>query len=138
MKKAEQKELARELFASTKKSQKEIAALVGVTEKTLGAWKAEGHWEASKKARAATPDKAIAKILEVLYSRLEADDIKADEIAKLVASIEKLRPDKKSIVGFVNCFEEFLAYMVPIDTTLAQKFTIHTEAFLAAKIVADA
>lgn len=71
LKKEQEKEYAKMLFLSQNQTQKEIAERVGVTEKTLTKWIAEGGWEKLKKSLLVTK----ANQLAMLYDQLEWQNI---------------------------------------------------------------
>ncbi len=99
--KAASRELAQALFLTTDKSQAEIAAKVGVTEKTLSAWKKEGAWENLKAAHGAGRQTLVCDLLT--ETQMIRDAAKADgrrltskevlDIKNLTKSIAEL--DKK-------------------------------------------
>lgn len=66
-KKQVEKDYAKVLFVNDNVSQKEIAARLLVTEKTIGKWIKEGNWESLKTSLLVTKDKQLT----ALYTQLE-------------------------------------------------------------------
>lgn len=64
--KQQQKEYAKTLFVKEDLHQKIIAERVGVTEKTIGKWIAEGGWKKIKLSMLVTKDNQIAALYEQL------------------------------------------------------------------------
>jgi transposase-like protein len=64
--KSEQKAKAYYLYFNSNKQQKEIAALVGVTPKTLSIWVRQGKWDAIKKNLFFSPDQEANHLYEEL------------------------------------------------------------------------
>ncbi len=104
MAKIKQRELARELYLQTDKSQKEIATMCEVSEKTLGKWITDANWDGIKKAQRESPE----KIINDLYAELEeintaikgndpghrfADAKTADARNKIIVSINRLKKE---------------------------------------------
>lgn len=100
---AEKKLKAEQLFIQTDLSQKEIAAMVGVSQKTMSDWvnADNGAWKVSKTAKSITKDKVIAswyQQLDALNSQIakreEANRYptpsETDQMVKIAAAIDKL------------------------------------------------
>ncbi|MBS1585461.1 MAG: hypothetical protein JSS82_07920 [Bacteroidetes bacterium] len=64
--KKEQEQQARELFLTSEKSRSEIAAEVGVSEKTISNWSVKGHWHELKKASVQAP----AVLIQQMYDEI--------------------------------------------------------------------
>lgn len=88
-----QNELAFLLYMSGEQ-QKEIAARVKVSEKTVGDWIKKGGWKEKRAAKNISRSELINKTLETINTKLEAGNVNADELIKLAKAIEML--DKKS------------------------------------------
>lgn len=66
MAREKEKKTARILFVEQGKQRKEIAQLVGVSEKTVGAWVNKFAWEKERAARNASPTRRIENIKEII------------------------------------------------------------------------
>lgn len=77
IKKKNEWKTARSLYIEQGKTAKEIAELLGVTEKTVGKWIAEGNWKKERDARMASPANRIENIQNIIGNlseeRLELD-----------------------------------------------------------------
>ena len=110
-KRIEQKQAAQDLFVYSGRTQKEIAEIIGVTEQTIVRWKEEGKWEDLKGANSLTANQVIAN----LYKRaleLSADpSSNADKIAKLASAIDRLKPTKNTLTGYISAFMDLGNWM---------------------------
>lgn len=96
LKKAQEKEYARVLFVSENLSQKEIADRVGVTEKTIGKWIAEGGWLKLKRSLLTTRKNQLDmwyEQLDVLNTHIKTRKIIYNIPAHLLVPIKTVRPD---------------------------------------------
>lgn len=96
--------LAYTLFVENGFEQKVIAQITGITEKSIGAWKKEGNWDADKQeARMGFQQqrrriqKHIDRILTKIEERKAPDDVanskEADVLSKLAASAKALQTE---------------------------------------------
>lgn len=77
MAKIKEQKTARILYVEQGKTQKEIAQLLGITEKTIGLWVKNGDWEKERASLNASPVERINNIKAIItnlsYERLELD-----------------------------------------------------------------
>ncbi len=135
--KRELKNLAEGLYLYSDMSQKDIAAMLNVTEKTITDWKQEGEWEEIKAAYGITRDKIIANYYRQTFEIQEkARDEKrtltsgeTDQLVKIANCIEKL---DKSITMHdrVQVFMDFNNWLVTIDTELAKTLSLKQQSYL--------
>ncbi|MBL6448568.1 hypothetical protein JMN32_19815 [Fulvivirga sp. 29W222] len=137
MAKKEAQALAKNLFLHSNKTQEEIAAIVGVTNKTMTKW--VQPWKNIRHARNLLPDQQVAKI----YAQLEALDTQiedqnnvptskqADIKKKLTAAIKDIQ--NVSLKEYVLCYEELLNHLKPVDLSLAKILVDHVNDFLLMK-----
>lgn len=85
--KLQERRLAKELFLKGK-NQKEVAALVGVGEKTVGKWVANGGWKAERNARI-NSDTGRIESLKCIIGNL------SEERLKIMHQLEKEKNTKK-------------------------------------------
>ncbi len=102
--------IAFDLFMDTDKSQKEIASIAGVTEKTLTKWKVDNEWDLLKSAETVTARKIIDNLYKRAYKLSQDEDSKADDIIKIANSIEKLSNKKVTISQIINVFKDFTTW----------------------------
>ena len=132
------KQLAERLFVQTDLSQKEIAADLDVSEKTIGKWKADGKWDQLRAATTTGTANLITALLEenqgiVDDARQEKRRInskEADIINKNASTIERL--DRKvSLVMNIEVFTNYNKWLVELNPELAGKNTDWQRKFLA-------
>ncbi|WP_312399509.1 transposase [Chryseobacterium sp.] len=126
--------IAQDLYLETDKTQKEIAEIVGVTEKTLGKWKWDGEWELLKSASTVTSRKIIDNLYKRAYELSENPKSKPDDIIKIANSIEKLSNKKVTVSHIINVFKDFTAYAFNQDADLAKKINLMQKKYVDFKI----
>jgi transposase-like protein len=114
----QKKELAR-MYYMQGVAQKEIAAKVEVSEKTISAWVDAGRWGALRAGANITRPELVNKALMALNTILdkvnESDDIVLianlpDQLAKFAAAIAKL-DGKSNIVNVIDVFIAFAKWL---------------------------
>jgi uncharacterized protein (UPF0216 family) len=134
-----QQELAFLLFMAGE-LQKDIAARVKISERTIGLWIKKEGWNERRAARTITRGELINKTLATIHDKLEAKNVNADELIKLASAIEKL--DKKNsplivIDTFIE-FGHFLKQQAAIDPQCDMEFikkvTRFQDAYVSEKI----
>ena len=132
---ANKKALALDLYLNTDKSQKEICALVGVTEKTFTIWKKKEQWDDQKSALTLTPHKIIRNIYQKMEELSQgAGGLDADKLVKLASAIEKLSDRSTTISQIINTFKEFTTYLFEVDAELAKVVNTHMQQFINNKV----
>ena len=134
----QKKQLAERLFVQTDLSQKEIAADLGVSEKTIGKWKEEGKWAQLRAATTTGTTNLIAALLEenqpiVDEARQDKRRItskEADIINKNASTIEKLEK-KVSLVMNIEVFTAYNKWLVELNSKLASDNTEYQRKYLA-------
>lgn len=71
MAKDKERRIAHEMFVHRNKTGKEIAGMVGVTEKTVGDWVAKGGWKEEKEARATSGTSGLENVRRVISNLAE-------------------------------------------------------------------
>lgn len=133
--------IAQQLYVKTGKPQKDIAAELGLAEKTISGWKKKFNWDTLRAAEITGP----VELAKTLYRQIAAisdladaegriiNDKEADRISKLAAAIEKI--EKKATLGhYVQVMEDFIRYIKDIDLLLAQNVVNHQLNFIQKKI----
>ena len=130
----EKKAIAFDLYLDTDKSQKEIAKIVGVTEKTLGKWKIDGEWDLLKNATSITARNIIDNLYKRAFALSENPDSKADDIIKIANSIEKLSNKKVTISQIINVFKDFTSWAFGQDAELTKEINLLQKKYIDHKI----
>ena len=117
MSKEKEIKLARILYVDQGKTAKEVAATVGVHEKTVGAWVEKFSWKSLRDAKANSPDLMIINIKDLLRTlaeermdldaRTDLDESQkakrkaklADEVSKWTKSLEVAQNESKIPLG---------------------------------------
>ena len=122
--------LAQTLYLSGKHTQKAIAELTGVTEKTIGKWAVEGKWEEMRQLQTVTK----AELLKEAYSQLSKinkkikdemggipDKVMSDAKAQALREIEAF--DERSLQTYADCFEDFTGWLVRNEPSQSVTFS---------------
>jgi transposase len=114
------KETAKQIFLDGKQTSKEIAQLVGVSERTLSKWVTEEKWREDRANRNVTPRELEADVVQIISALIEerkgCDDPKrrvaiADEISKYNKLMETLRKETRiALHVYVNVLDELMAF----------------------------
>lgn len=130
----DKKALALELYLETDKSQKQICAIVGMTEKTFTTWKVDGNWELLKEASTITVKNIISNLYTKAYELSLADKVDADKLVKLANTIEKLQNKKVTISHIINVFKEFTTWAFSENPELAKEINVLQQKYVDFKI----
>ncbi|WP_434575520.1 helix-turn-helix domain-containing protein [Riemerella anatipestifer] len=130
----DKKAVALDLFLDTDKTQKEIAEIVGVTEKTLTKWKLEGEWDKIKSASTITARNIIDNIYQKMHELSQSDKLEADKLIKLASTIEKLSDKKVTISQIINVFKDFTTWAFGEDPELAKQINLLQKKYVNHKI----
>jgi transposase len=114
------KETAKQIFLDGKQTSKEIAQLVGVSERTLSKWVTEEKWREDRANRNVTPRELEADVVQIISALIEerkgCDDPKrrvaiADEISKYNKLMETLRKETRiALHVYVNVLDELMGF----------------------------
>lgn len=127
------KTLAYEWFMNTDKTQKEIADIIGVSEKSLSDWASTGRWDEIKSFEKASRGGAVRNILKRLFEESQKDDADADKIAKFSSALEKLEVKKITVPNIINIFMVFGKWLYPQNPELAKQVTVLMNKFVMEK-----
>ena len=92
-------------------AQKDIAMRLGVSEKTISAWKDKGNWAAKRAAKNISIDELVGKALIRINELLENKDFNADSFAKAVATLKTLK-QRNTIDDEIKCFMDFQSFII--------------------------
>ncbi|WP_312296871.1 hypothetical protein [Chryseobacterium sp.] len=126
--------IAQDLYLETDKTQKEIAQIVHVTEKTLGKWKTEGEWELLKSASTVTARKIIDNLYKRAHILSEDPKSKPNDIIQIANSIEKLSNKKVTVSQIINVFKDFITYAFSQNPELAKEINLLQKKYVDHKI----
>lgn len=134
----QKKEWAQTLYTQHGFTQKEIAAKVGVAEKTMSKWVNEGTWDKLKKSLLTTKGHQ----LRMLYDQLDAlntdiasrkqryaDSKDADTIIKLTAGIRNLETET-SVGQIIEVATKFIRHIQSDDLQAAQQVTVLFDTYI--------
>ena len=138
----QKREWAQMLFTKERLSQKEISAKVGVSEKTISAWKEKYLWEQLRKSLLVTKEEQLRKLynqLDFITNDIEervrqvADTKEADVISKITAAIKQLETE----TSIAECFEvgkKFIQFLRKNDLEKAKEVTTLYDAFIQTQL----
>ena len=125
------------MYVKDNKTLREIGSLIDVSEKTLCQWKRDGDWERKRRDRLTSTRTAPAERLKERLHRLIEDpaaiDSKtADEIYKLLLSIEKIQGFdlKVATIEVMDRFTRFIRLREK-DGVFIERLTTHIQAFFS-------
>lgn len=140
--KKEERNYAQILYVNENLTAKEIAARVGVTQKTMGRWIKDGKWDQLRKSMLVTKQKMIT----MMYDQLEAlnnsiaertpaipDGKEADIISKITTSIQRLETEA-SVAETIEVAKSFINYVREYDLELAKEITEHFDSYIQYKM----
>ncbi len=125
-------------------SQKEIAQTFEVSEKTVGAWKKKGEWDATKAASFLGREQQISflydQINEINTFIRERDRGQRFATSKEADSLMKLTKAAKVLEGelglseVIDVGQDFLKFLKPIDYEAAQLLHVHYDKYILSKM----
>lgn len=138
----QKREWAQILFTKERLSQKEIAAKVGASEKTICIWKEKHMWEQLRKSLLVTKEEQLRKLynqLDFITNEIEereyqvANSKEADVISKITSSIKQLETE----TSIAECFEvgkQFIQFLRKNDLEKAKETTALFDAFIQTQL----
>lgn len=145
----QKKELAR-LYFMQGESQKSISTKVGVSENTVSRWTEKGEWEIKRAGNTITRPEIVTKnliLISRLLDKLNSEEIKLNDIGKIVDQISKLaaaieRIDKKAnVIDAIEVFtalnrwlENRMAYDKVITPDLLKTFNHYQDLYITEQI----
>ena len=137
--KHQQRQLAKEIYLSTDKTQQEIADILDVNRRTIYLWIKEGKWEEMRLAAQQAP----GIILQDIYNHITEinNSVRQREPADrcpTMQEVEKLRKllnmttviNKKHTGGYMEAFEELVYFIARFDADLAKKVMIEADNYV--------
>lgn len=95
MAKHREREVAKKFFIEYFKTQKEIAEDLGITEKTVGKWVAEGNWKALRDAKLNSNEQQVANLKSLIGEYTEKALAILEQIKVLEAKGKSITPAEK-------------------------------------------
>lgn len=133
---------ARNLYFQTDMKQTDIAAIVGISDKTLYRWIVQNNWKQMKEAAKLAP----LAIVEMLYKQLYDLNAaicgrespiptlqEAETTRKLINSIDKLKR-QASLSENIQVLMGFTTFLNKFDNDLAKQVVIHADHYLKERI----
>ena len=136
----DKKQWAQLMFLRTDKSQKEIADIVKVAEKTLSKWKTSENWDRLRASIIITKDEQLRRVyqqINELTSSIEskeegkryADSGEADTLAKLASTARSLESNL-SIADVIDVFIDFQDWLRGVDLQKAKEISDLQDAYI--------
>lgn len=136
--------LAEKLFVSGNYLQKEVAALVGITEKTMGEWVKKYGWKDRRASFISTRENQIHMLLmqinniqEQILSREPenrfANNKESDSLAKLSTTMKNLEVEL-GISDMISCGIRFIDYAKGVDFEKGKELGLLFDSFLSTLI----
>lgn len=136
----QKKDWAKLLYLKENLTQKEIAARVSVTEKTLSKWVNEGKWDMLKSSVIITKSEELQRIYlqinelnDSIFSREKgqrfASNKEADSLVKLTATARNLETDA-SVADVIEVFKRFSNWLRSVDLEKAKDLIVFQDAFI--------
>ena len=128
------REIALDLYLNTDKSQKEICAIVGWTEKTFSENKKQHNWEALKGASTLTSQKIIMKLYTKMDEMTDEEKLNPDGLYKVAKMIEMMSNNRATVSHFINCFKEFTTWFFGQKPEMAKELLKYMQEFITEKV----
>lgn len=139
------KELAQILYVQEKRTQMEIAELIGVPQPTVSKWAKEEHWSELRSGVSITKEQQImniyhqiAQINENINKRPEGERMANVKEAKVIADLALAVNKMESEVGIaeiVSCGMKFCDFMRQMDSEKAKEVNGYWDNFLRSMLV---
>lgn len=135
---------AKSLYLTGQYDQKEIAALLEVSEKTIGKWKTEDDWESFKTSLLTTRENELRRLYKMLKNLNDDIDFRsenkipinskdADAVLKLTAAIKNLEVET-SIAEKVEVGTDFINLVRKENVELSKQITKWFDVYLKSSI----
>lgn len=143
--KNKKKELAQILYVQEKRTQIEIAELLGISNVQVHRWATEGHWTELRSGVSITKEQQImniyhqiAQINDSINKRPEGERVANVKEAKIIADLAIAVNKMESEVGIaeiVSCGMKFCDFMRSMDTEKAKEVNGYWDSFLRSMLV---
>lgn len=144
MKNTDKKEWAKIIYLAGGISQKDVAAKVGVSLKTINTWAVKEKWDELRTQLIITREEQLKRfyhqvrelndsILLREEGKRYANSKEADTLTKLTVAIKNLEQET-SLSEVISVFQDFTNYIHIRDLDLAQKVIVHMDGFVKYKI----
>lgn len=114
---------AESVYMETNMSQKELAALFGVSEITISKWanpENEPSWDDLRKLKSVGRPQALRKLYERLIEQVDAKE-NSDSVYKTLLIIKELEDRRIVLPDIINTMKEFSTFVLGIDVDFAKK-----------------
>lgn len=138
MNREEKKALAKRYFMNSDLSQKDIADLVGVAEKTMSLWVNEEDkhgitWEEEKIADKSRAVNIRLKVMRQIDQELDKENPDADKLSKLKSLLVEVSDEKISAIQATDVVKNLIEFTMKQDHDLAIKLMTVVDQFIKIK-----
>lgn len=138
------KRLAKELFLTGKYSQKEIAKMVSVSEKTMSSWSRDGKWDLLRANLTTTKESILsawylqlAEINQNISRREDGERVptgkESDQMIKISSAIKKLETET-GIAEITSVCIGLCEFVRAYDVDEAKRISDHFNAYIESKM----
>lgn len=131
---------AERLAVKEGKTQREISELLGISEKTISKWSANGQWQRQRKEYlVSTREGPVEKLKKALLEILEKVDAReltenarlTDQITKIISAIEKIEGGRDVLGSAIETMDKFTRYLIRVeqDKEMIKKIGEHIHRF---------
>lgn len=132
--KANQMDIAMNLYLAGNMTQRAIADLVGCNENTLKNWITKCQWDVTRGAKESSRGSILANTLKQINTLTSNPTFDADAVLKLTKVVEFFSPNKLSISGQIETVHSFTSYVYERDHALAKQLTPLAKDFIENKV----
>ena len=132
--KANQMDIAMNLYLSGRMTQRAIADLVGINENTLKNWIDKNKWDIARGALESSRGSILANLLREMNTITSQTGFSADNVAKLSKAIESFSPNKLSISGQIETVHLFTAFLYERNHSLAKELAPLAKDFIENRV----
>lgn len=132
--KANQMDIAMQLYLNGHLTQRAIADLVGCNENTLKNWITKNKWDVARGALESSRGSILANLLREMNTLTSNPGFSTDSVVKLSKAIDSFSPNKISISGQIETVHQFTAYVYERDHALAKQLTSLAKEFIENRV----
>jgi hypothetical protein len=134
-------EVAKTLYLTSDKTQKEICEIVGWPEKTFSSFKKKEKWGEQRETKTLSKQQIVTELhwqtLKMLEAAKAEDRLlksnEIDGIAKLTSSINKIE-SLATLETYIEVFEEYNKFLLSVDAAFARTNNNYQDVFIQRKI----
>ncbi|KAB2918696.1 MAG: hypothetical protein F9K23_00745 [Bacteroidetes bacterium] len=128
----DKKNQAKQLYLETDLTQKDIAAMLCVSEVTLSKWAQKGNWEGEKAADLLSKTSLVKMIYDEIAAKKKAGErLSADDAIKYAKAIDLVSSKSVNASSAINVFKQFTAWLQGRDLKTAKQIISFQKEFVA-------